>query len=53
MSPVSVSLAATGVPTFSPAGVFSATLKASISFGNVGALLVVTSELTTKTGERA
>ena len=40
MSPVSVSVAATGLPTFWPEAVFSATLRAPVSVaGNTGALL--------------
>ena len=40
MSPVSVSVAATGLPTFWPEAVFSATLRAPVSVaGNTGAAL--------------
>ena len=41
MSPTSVSVAVTTAPTFCPAAVFSATLRASMLFANVGALLGV------------
>ena len=54
MSVVSVSVAATGAPTFSPASVFSATLRVTGAMSlNTGAALTATvSEVTAKTGER-
>ena len=39
MSPVSSSVAATGLPTFWPEPVFSATLRVIVPLGNTGALL--------------
>ena len=51
MSP-SLSVAVSTAPTFWPAAVFSATLRAAVEAPNVGALLVTTAAPTSNTSER-
>ena len=51
MSP-SLSVAVSTPPTSWPSAVFSATLRAAVDEGNVGALLVTTGAATAKSSER-